>query len=161
MKRAENRRIERLSQTRFLAVKSAKTKEQREREREIVFRYSRESDSPRASTCSTCPPSEDLLVLHILLPPALHTRARACAHYTSPYTKWTAITTYTRLSLVFTSTEKLASGNPPSLSPFVLSFSLQDRVIFTCHISLIYYLLVIHFVCLFVTWRVQFTHFRS
>lgn len=126
-----------------------------------MFRYSRESDSPRASTCSTCPPSEDLLVLHILLPPALHTRARACAHYTSPYTKWTAITTYTRLSLVFTSTEKLASGNPPSLSPFVLSFSLQDRVIFTCHISLIYYLLVIHFVWLLVTWRVQFTHFRS
>lgn len=160
MKRAENRRIERLSQTRFLAVKSAKTKEQRERERDRVSIF------PRVwlTSCqhvfylpafggplgSPYPPS-----------PALHTRARACAHYTSPYTKWTAITTYTRLSLVFTSTEKLASGNPPSLSPFVLSFSLQDRVIFTCHISLIYYLLVIHFVCLLVTWRVQFTHFRS
>lgn len=101
-----------------------------------MFRYSRESDSPRASTCSTCPPSEDLLVLHILLPPALHTRARACAHYTPAYTKWTAITTYTRLSLVFTSTEKLAlQRNPPSLSPFV-PFIFSAR---SCHLYFPYF----------------------
>ena len=64
---------------RFLAKKNLKRRQRnstKERGREIVFRYSRESDSPRASTCSTCPPSEDLSVLHILLLSHPFTRVR-------------------------------------------------------------------------------------
>lgn len=66
---------------RFLTKKNLKRRQRnstKERGREIVFRYSRESDSPRASTCSTCPPSEDLSVLHILL--LSHPFTYACAY---------------------------------------------------------------------------------
>lgn len=70
---------------RFLAKKKKISKEdkgttrkkERKRDRVSIFR---ESDSPRASTCSTCPPSEDLSVLHILLLSHPFTRVRVHIH---------------------------------------------------------------------------------
>ena len=109
---------------RFLAKKKKKKNLKRrqrnshegERGREIVFRYSRESDSPRASTCSTCPPSEDLSVLHILLLSHPFTRVRVHIYLDTANVP-------THLSLLY---RQRYSRYPPFFSLFFLLFEIHS-----------------------------------
>lgn len=72
--------------TQLAWAKGRKTKRKRRKEREKsagALRYSRASDSPRASTCSTCPTFQDLLSCT----PNHRARARVYRH-THTYIRW-------------------------------------------------------------------------